>query len=209
MTQPSTEESIALLLAPRAAGKSTRLAASLVDEAGGIAALARNEVDELAHRLREHGFDRPLAGARALRAAFDLAHDIAIAEAVPPKRISGPHDAAAWGMPRLGALVHEELWLLALDARSHLRAAVCIAKGGLHGAAVRAADPLRHALRAGATAFVLVHNHPSGDETPSAQDIDFTRHVAAASEVIGVPMLDHVVVTRQRFAPVPVDGAST
>ena len=209
MTQSSTEESIALLLAPRASGQSVRLAASLIDEAGGIAALARNAENELVQRLRQHGFDRPLAGARTLRAALDLAHHIAMAEAVTPKRVSGPHDAAAWGMPRLGSLMHEELWLLALDARSHLRAAVCIAKGGLHGAAVRAADPLRHALRVGATAFVLVHNHPSGDETPSAQDIDFTRHVTAASEVIGVPMLDHVVVTRQRFATVPVDGAST
>lgn len=73
---------------------------------------------------------------------------------------------------------------------------------------VRPADPLRYALRAAASGFVLVHNHPSGDPTPSVEDVSFTRRVAAAAAVVGVPLLDHVVVTREGFSSVPfeVDG---
>jgi DNA repair protein RadC len=112
-------------------------------------------------------------------------------------------DVAGWASARLSNLDHEELWLLALDGRSRLRAVRCVAKGGLHGAAVRAADPLRVALRAAAAGFVLVHNHPSGDPTPSPEDVRFTRRVASAAAVVEMPLLDHVVVARGGFASVP------
>ena len=94
--------------------------------------------------------------------------------------------------------------MLAFDGRGHLRAARCIAKGGLHGASVRAADPLRAALRVDASAFVLVHNHPSGDPTPSHEDVVLTAQIARAAEIVGVALLDHVVVTRGGFACVPI-----
>jgi DNA repair protein RadC len=118
-----------------------------------------------------------------------------------------PADVAAWAGPRIATLEHEELWMLALDGRGSLRAARCVAKGGLHGAAVRAADPLRAALRVHASAFVLVHNHPSGDPTPSKEDVHLTAQVAAAAAVVGVALLDHVVVTRDAFACVPLPRA--
>jgi DNA repair protein RadC len=61
-------------------------------------------------------------------------------------------------------------------------------------------DPLRAALREGASAFVLVHNHPSGDPTPSPEDISFTQKIAAAADVVATPLLDHVVVARSGYA---------
>jgi DNA repair protein RadC len=61
-------------------------------------------------------------------------------------------------------------------------------------------DPLRAALREGASAFVLVHNHPSGDPTPSREDISFTAAVADAARVVATPLVDHVIVTRSEFA---------
>ncbi len=61
-------------------------------------------------------------------------------------------------------------------------------------------DPLRAALREGASAFVLVHNHPSGDATPSREDISFSVAVAEAARVVATPLVDHVVVTRSDFA---------
>ena len=106
-----------------------------------------------------------------------------------PRRFTSSKDAADWGMSRLGALEHEELWLLALDARGRLRTARRIAKGGLCGIGLRAKDPLVHALRAGALGFVLLHNHPSGDPTPSAEDLAFTKAVALSAEVVGLPLL--------------------
>ena len=68
---------------------------------------------------------------------------------------------------------------------------------------VRASDPIRLALRASASGFVLVHNHPSGDPAPSTDDVEFTRRVASAAAVVGMPLLDHVIVTGGGFASVP------
>jgi DNA repair protein RadC len=80
-----------------------------------------------------------------------------------------------------------------------LRAARRVAAGGLHGIHVQARDPLRIALREGASAFLLVHNHPSGDPTPSREDLDFTRAIADAARQVGAPLVDHVVVARSGF----------
>ena len=71
---------------------------------------------------------------------------------------------------------------------------------------VRAADPIRLALRAAASGFVLVHNHPSGDPAPSAEDVEFTRRVAAAAAVVGTPLLDHVIVASGGFSSIPFDA---
>ena len=102
------------------------------------------------------------------------------------------------GPPRLATLDHEELWLLALDGHHGLRAARLVASGGIHGLHVAARDALRIALREGASAFVLVHNHPSGDPAPSQEDVAFTRTVERAAAVVGTPLLDHVVIARRR-----------
>lgn len=67
---------------------------------------------------------------------------------------------------------------------------------------VRAADVLCTALRTGASGIVLVHNHPSGDPTPSLEDRTFTTRVARACSAVGLPLLDHVVVTRDAFASI-------
>lgn len=157
---------------------------------------------------RRRGGPKPatLRAARALAAAFELGRRAEIGRAAMPERVGCAADVARWAEPRLTRLTHEELWMIALDGRGHVRAARCVARGGLHGAAVRAADPLRAALRADASAFVLVHNHPSGDPTPSKEDVALTASVAKAAAVVGLVLLDHVVVARAGFACVPMPG---
>ncbi len=88
--------------------------------------------------------------------------------------------------------------MLALDGRQGLRAARRVASGGIHGMHVGARDPLRVALREAASAFLLVHNHPSGDPTPSDEDVAFTRSVCDGAAAIAVPLLDHVIVARRQ-----------
>ena len=104
----------------------------------------------------------------------------------------------AWARPRLATLDHEELWVLALDGRHGLRAARRVASGGIHGLHVGVRDVLRVALREAASAIILVHNHPSGDATPSDEDVAFTKAVAEGATVVGTPLIDHVVIARQR-----------
>jgi DNA repair protein RadC len=209
------EDLLSALLEPTARSARRRsdasdASAALLCHLGGISGLARATVEEIEDQLAKGSPPRPAARASARRvaAAFELGRRAAN-DSVPPASIASSADVAAWAASRLSGLDHEELWLLALDGRSRLRAARCVAKGGLHGMGVRAADPLRVALRASASGFVLVHNHPSGDPAPSVEDVAFTRRVAAAAAVVGMPLLDHVVVARGGFASVPFANDGT
>ncbi len=123
-------------------------------------------------------------------------------EAALPARISDTKAVFTWAKPRLVALPHEELWMLALDGRNNVRAARRVCMGGRHGLAVSAPDVLRLALMEGAAGFVLVHNHPSGNPEPSAEDQRFTERVAQAAAAVDVPLFDHVVVASGGYARV-------
>lgn len=170
---------------PRALRELTATGAAL-DDAGGLLRLALDpELEGLGARSR-------LRLMASIELGLRVAGELATSRAPP---LPDPMAVAAWGA-RLLALDHEELWLLALDGRNGLRGARRVAVGGLHGLQVALGDPLRLALRAGASVFVLIHNHPSGDSTPSEEDCRFTTRVAEAATLIGVPLIDHVVVAR-------------
>jgi DNA repair protein RadC len=188
-------ELLALVLGTGRAGVPVGvLAAMLLDEHGGVAGLARAGIGELVLRAGVG-----TAKAARLMAAVELGRR-AVQAASRDVTVRFPDREAveAWARPRLATLDHEELWLLALDGHHGLRAARLVAAGGIHGLHVGARDALRIALREGASAFVLTHNHPSGDPSPSPEDIAFTRAVERAAVVIGTPLLDHVVVARRR-----------
>jgi DNA repair protein RadC len=188
-------ELVAILLGTGCAGLPVNvLAALLLEEQGGIGGLARAGVGELAQRAGVG----PAKGAR-VAAAVELGRRAAFAASHEPHvRMPDRRAVEAWAHPRLATLDHEELWLLALDGHHGLRATRRVASGGIHGLHVAARDPLRIALREGASAFVLVHNHPSGDPCPSPEDVSFTRSIAEAGALVGTPLLDHVVVARRR-----------
>ncbi len=111
-------------------------------------------------------------------------------------RVSCFESASAVGQALTRNVPHEQTWSLLLDGQNRLIGAVMLAEGGLHGCALRPSDIMRPALLAAASGFVLIHNHPSGDPTPSLADIELTREVANAAELLGVFLLDHVIVTR-------------
>jgi DNA repair protein RadC len=188
-------ELVALVLGTGRAGLPVGvLAALLLEENGGVAGLARAGVGALAQRAGVGA----AKGAR-LAAAVELGRRATFAASLEAN-VKLPDRAAVerWATPRLATLDHEELWILALDGHHGLRAARRVASGGIHGMHVAARDPLRIALREGASAFVLVHNHPSGDPSPSPEDVTFTRVVERAAGVVGTPLLDHVIVARRR-----------
>jgi DNA repair protein RadC len=193
----SDEELIAIVLGTGCAGVPvTVLAALLLAEHGGVGGLARAGIGELAQRAGVG----TAKGAR-IAAAIELgrrAVDAASREA--PRRLADREAVESWARPRLATLDHEELWMLAVDGHYGLRAARRVASGGIHGLHVGPRDPLRVALREAASAFVLVHNHPSGDPTPSEEDITFTAALAGAAQIVGTPLLDHVIVARRRTA---------
>ena len=95
---------------------------------------------------------------------------------------------------RLAGLEHEVVLAIAVDGRNCLLAELELARGGLHGAALTPRDVFRPLIRANASAFILVHNHPSGDPTPNAEDVHLTQAVSSVGDIIGIPLLDHVVI---------------
>ena len=182
---------IAILLGTGVAGRQVALMASgLLERAGGLEGLARLGPTALA--------DQPgLSFARAMRlaAALELGRRSCERSANPRERLRTPAAIATWFTARIGRLDHEEMWVLALDGRHGLRGTRRVAQGGLHGCSVTARDILRAALADAASSMVLIHNHPSGDPTPSKEDIAMTHVVAAAASIVGTPLVDHVIVT--------------
>ncbi len=186
-------ELLALVIGTGAEGESAAsIAVRLLSEAGGLEGLARRSGQTLA-------LGRGIGAAKATRilAALELGKRALVAALDEEREPIVSFDAVVdWARPRLATLPHEEVWLLTLDGRNGLLGAARVAQGGLHGCALTPRDVLRPALREGGSAIVLIHNHPSGDPSPSLEDVHMTEALAVACEVVGVELLDHVVVAR-------------
>jgi DNA repair protein RadC len=182
---------MAILLGTGVSGRRvTMLAIDLLDRFGGIEGIAQLGPAVLA--------EQPGVGwVKALRisAALELGRRFGHRALRPRTPMRTSAAVASWSSARLGMLQHEEMWALSLDGRSALRGARRVAQGGLHHCTVSPRDVLRAAIADAASALVLVHNHPSGDPTPSGEDVAMTREVASASAVMGIPLVDHVIVT--------------
>ncbi|KYF89763.1 DNA repair protein [Sorangium cellulosum] len=172
--------------------------------ADDLPSLARLSPAALAERA-----EVALQAATRLAAAFELGRRLHAARMRRPKRLRRPRDVARFFHATLAPLVHEEVWIAALDAHDRVRGARMVCRGGLLSGSLRAADVLRAALELGAVAFVMAHNHPSGDPAPSEDDVELTHAIEHAAHLIGVPLQDHVIVTPAgRFASVFRAGSS-
>jgi DNA repair protein RadC len=189
---------LALVLGTGMEGESVvTIAARLLEATGGVSGVARLGARGLSER-------RGIGPAKAARvvAAIELGRRALSCTFLGGAEALSSFDAVVdWARPRLATMEHEEVWLLGLDARNGLRLVKRVAQGGAHGCAVMPRDILRPALREGASAIILVHNHPSGDPTPSPDDVLMTRALATACDAVGIALLDHVIVAR--------DGASS
>lgn len=173
------------------------VAARLLEAAGGLALLGRHGLDE----KTAVGLGLDASQRLGLEAALELGRRATVRRALDEARnVGGPDELASWARLEFGGAVREELWLVAVDARGALREAHRIAHGGSWSNVLSVRDVLAAALRTGCPAFLLVHNHPSGDPTPSASDAKATVALADAAEHVGVTLLDHVVVATEGYA---------
>jgi DNA repair protein RadC len=187
----SDADLVAILLGPRGTGESALLvAAELLEGWGGLQGISRLGPARLASQAGVGSIK-----AMRLLSAFELGWRAMERASQPKERVRTPAAVADWFGVRIGALDHEEMWVLSLDGLNGLVGARRVAQGPRHGCSVTARDILRAALVDGACAVALVHNHPGGDPSPSCQDIEMTKGVAEAAAVVGVPLMDHVIVT--------------
>jgi DNA repair protein RadC len=167
----------------------TELANQLLQEYGSLHALARAPKKELA--------SWPGMGpvkAQMLLCALELARRMA-AEKEPKKRkINTPQDALEVLNPLARTLEQEVFWVLLLDTRNQLqRSPVEVHRGTLNASLVHSREVFKEAIRSSCAAVLLAHNHPSGDPSPSREDIQLTRQLVDAGKILEIAVLDHII----------------
>jgi DNA repair protein RadC len=139
------------------------------------------------------------AKAARLLAAFELALRLDREARPATPRIASPADVIRIVGPALRDLAVEEFHLLALDTRSRVLRDVLVTRGLLDSSLVHPREVFRAAIAEAAAGIILVHNHPSGDPTPSAEDRAVTRQLVAAGQLLDLPVYDHVIVAGDRY----------
>jgi DNA repair protein RadC len=191
----SDDELLAVLLG----GREATLAARALLEADGLSGLAGAEMAEL----------QPLGRRRAasLLAAIELGRRVATAWPAEGWRIRSPADLAERLMPAMGHLPREELRSVLLNTKNAVTGMVTVYAGNLAGSSVRVGEVFRDAVRRQAAGLVVVHNHPSGDPSPSAEDLRITREMGEAGRLLDIELLDHLVIGHGRWVSLRSLGA--
>jgi DNA repair protein RadC len=134
------------------------------------------------------------AGAARLLACLELARRASAWSASERPVVSTPEDVVRLCGTQLRGLDREHFWALALSTKNRLLRVVEVSVGSLNASIVHPRELFKEAVRISAASVVVVHNHPSGDPTPSGADLQLTRRLAKAGEVLGIELLDHVVI---------------
>lgn len=140
------------------------------------------------------------ATAARIAAALELGRRAAADRVGPGDHVRGPADVFARLGPRLRDVAQEEFHALLLNARHRVIREVLVTRGTVDASLIHPREVFRPAVSEGASGVILVHNHPSGDPTPSPEDRAVTRQLAEAGRALGIPVLDHVVIGRSRYA---------
>ena len=182
-------ELIAILLRTGVAGKNVlEVARHLLKEFGSLGGLSRCSVDELAN-IRGVGF----AKAVQLVAAFGLGQRLA-RETLSKQKIDSPELVSELIGPEMRRLHKESLRVILLDTRYHLIRVEEVSVGSVNESIAHPRDVFRPAVIASAYAVIVVHNHPSGDSSPSQTDHSLTRRLAEAAELLQIKLLDHIII---------------
>ncbi|MGY8650496.1 MAG: RadC family protein [Verrucomicrobiia bacterium] len=185
----SDVELIAILLRTGLQGKSAvDVGAELVRQFGTLSALSQATLEEL-QTIKGIGRDKAIA----LQSAFTLARRMAaeIREAAPV--LDTPESVANFLREECRPYKVEHFYAIFVNTRRRLIRKVHLTNGTLDAAIVHPRDVFRHAVAANASAVILVHNHPSGDPTPSKADITVTRDLVRAGQLLKIEVLDHVI----------------
>ena len=186
----STADLLAVILGTGTRGRSARiLAQHILHSVGGVTQLARATPRELV--------DIPgigLARAARIAAAFHLGRRAMEATLPPVNFVRDPRSLYERLKLRLSGLSQEIFLVVALDSRNAILEEIEVARGCLTNVEVHPREVFRPLIRRSAAAAVVAHNHPSGELQPSDEDIDLTVRLHAVGQIVGIPVLDHVVI---------------
>ncbi len=146
------------------------------------------------------------AKAIQIKAAIELGRRMSSRMPVDRPQIQSPEDAAELVQYEMGALEQEHLKTMLLDTRNRLLKIAEVYRGTLNSSHIRVGEVFREAVRCGAAAIIVVHNHPSGDPTPSPEDVAVTKVLVEAGNLLDIELLDHLIVGQNCFLSLKARG---
>ncbi|WP_152965521.1 RadC family protein [Thermanaerothrix daxensis] len=198
----STAELLAILLRVGIPGENAvQLGTRLLKTFGGLSGLHRASFHEL---QAQRGVG--VAKAAQIKAAIELGRRMVAASPEERPAIHSPADAAALVLYEMSALSQEHLWVILTDTRNRVMHIEKMYRGSLNASTVRVGEVFRAAIQRNAAAILVVHNHPSGDPTPSPEDITLTRALIQAGRLLDIEVLDHLVIGQGRFVSLKERG---
>lgn len=170
------------------------LSQRLVRDHGGLTGLSRIPIAEL---CKLHGLGE--AKATQLKAALEIGRRLLLADPEQRLQIRTPADLANPLMLEMAGLEQEHLKLISLDTKNRVLKFQTVYVGTINSSRIRIAEIFREAIRQNAAAIIVAHNHPSGDPTPSSEDVRVTEDMIRAGELLEIDLLDHLIIGHQRF----------
>lgn len=204
---PSTLSNVELLAILLRTGSKSEgvisLASKLLKGEGdsGIQYIAKATVEEL-QKFEGIG----LAKAVQLKAAVELGKRLAVSEMMKRGVITSPQDVARYIMEDMRYLTVEHFKIILLNIKNHILSVETVSVGNINTSIVDPKEVFRVALNRGCASIILVHNHPSGDPSPSGEDISITRRLKEGGEILGIQVLDHIVIGDGKFISLKEKG---
>ncbi len=178
-----------------------RVAQRLLAAFDGLAGLMQANAAEL---MAEKGLGP--AKTAQIKAALELGRRMLVESPDERPQIRSPADAANLVMTEMGLLEQEHLRTMLLDTKNRVLATPTIYIGSLNTSLIRVGELFREAIRANSASLIVLHNHPSGDPTPSPEDVAVTRQIVEAGQLLDVEVLDHLIIGQQRFVSLKERG---
>lgn len=198
----SDAELLAILLRVGVAGTNVvQLAQRLLVENGGWGGLLRADYHTL---CQQHGMGE--AKTAALKAALEIGRRLLLTAQEERFQIRSPADVAQLMQLEMSHLDQEHLRAICLDTKNRVQKIHTVYVGSLNTAVIRVGEVFKEALKLNSAAIIIVHNHPSGDPTPSPEDVMVTRQIIAAGQLLDVEVLDHLVIGHGRFTSMREKG---
>lgn len=177
------------------------VAQRILSEAGSLRSLVDLSIEELV-QIKGVG----PAKAVQLKAGIELGQRLSQSRLPSSPTIRSPRDAADLLMEQLRYLQKEHFVCLFLNTKNHVIAQETLSMGSLNAAIVHPREVFRAAIKCSSASLICAHNHPSGDPTPSPEDIKLTKRLLEAGEIVGIEVLDHVVIGDGKFVSLKEQG---
>lgn len=198
----SNAELIAILLRVGVPGENAvQVSQRLLYKFKGLGGLHRAPFDEL---CEQHGIGA--AKAAQIKAAIELGRRLNEEGPIERAVINSPADAADLVRYEMGALEQEHLRVMLLDRRNKVMEISEIYRGSVNSSQVRVGEVFKEAVRKNASSLIVIHNHPSGDPTPSPDDVAVTRAIIQAGKLLDIDVLDHLVIGEGKWVSLKERG---